>query len=193
MVQALASGVQNKFIDGLSFTLQPGAYVLDRRSVAYHPQGPNIYTPGAGKNFIRILVTGEDWMDPSTLRIMFRLSNLAQPDPLLGNAFPQLRPLGGPWSYFGRMRMLSAGQLVEDIDQHNRIREMMHIMIAKESRENDAAEVLGNSTSHREARTSTGIRESGLPTVCTFCYTPDRSLEPEQVATFEVSTHRNRA
>ncbi len=41
------------------------------------------------------------------------------------------------------MRILSAGQLVEDIDQYHRIHEMMHVLIASESRENDAAEAFG--------------------------------------------------
>ena len=56
MVEAMANGVEDKLIDGLSFKLQPGAsYVVDRRSVTYHPQGSNIYTPGAGTRLIRIL------------------------------------------------------------------------------------------------------------------------------------------
>ena len=81
MVEAMANGVEDKLIDGLSFKLQPGAsYVLDRRSVTHHPQGSNIDTPGAGTKLVRILLTGEDWMDPSTLHIMFRLNNPAAPD-----------------------------------------------------------------------------------------------------------------
>ena len=61
MVEAMANGVEDKLIDGLSFKLQPGSsYVVDRRSVTYHPQGSNIYTPGAGTRLIRILLTGED-------------------------------------------------------------------------------------------------------------------------------------
>ena len=40
MVEAMANGVEDKLIDNLSFRLQPGAsYVVDRRSVTYHPQG----------------------------------------------------------------------------------------------------------------------------------------------------------
>ena len=111
MVEALASGVEDKLIDGLSFKLQPGAsYVLDRRSVTYHPQGSNIYTPGAGTKLIRLLLTGDDWMDPSTLRIMFNIKNM-------GTIVQNLRLLGGPWSFFRRVRVLAAGQLVEDVDQ----------------------------------------------------------------------------
>ena len=76
MVEAIASGIEDKLIDGLSFKMQPGAsYVVDRRSVTYHPQGSNIYTPSAGAKLIRILLTGDNGLDPSTLRVMFTLNN----------------------------------------------------------------------------------------------------------------------
>ena len=137
MVEAIANGVEDKLIDGLSFKMTPGAsYVVDRRSVTYHPQGSNIYMPGQGTKLIRILLTGDNWLDPSTFRVMFTLNNL-------DTTVKKLRPLGGPWSFFRRMRILCAGQLVEDIMDYNRIHEMIHIMIAKESRENDAAEAFG--------------------------------------------------
>ena len=72
----MANGVEDKLIDGLSFKMQPGAsYVVDRRSVTYHPQGSNIYKPSAGTKLIRILLTGDSWLDPSTLRIQFNASN----------------------------------------------------------------------------------------------------------------------
>ena len=49
MVEAIANGIEDKLIDGLSFKMSPGAsYVTDRRSVTYHPQGSNIYKPLAG-------------------------------------------------------------------------------------------------------------------------------------------------
>jgi hypothetical protein len=142
MVEAIANGVEDKLIDGLSFKLNPGAsYVVDRRSVTFHPQGSNIYMPGQGTKLIRILLTGDNWMDPSTFRVMFSLNNLAG----LSVVHKNLRPLGGPWSFFKRMRILCAGQLVEDITDYNRIHEMIHMMIAKESRENDVAEAFGQS------------------------------------------------
>ncbi len=140
MVEAIANGIEDKLIDGLSFKMQPGAsYVVDRRSVTYHPQGSNIYKVGAGTKLVRILLTGDNWLDPSTLRIMFTLNN---DEATTGK---ELRPLSGPWSFFRRMRILAAGQLVEDIDNYNRIHEMMHTLIAKESRENDSAEAFGQS------------------------------------------------
>jgi hypothetical protein len=41
------------------------------------------------------------------------------------------------------MRILAAGQLVEDIMEYFRISDMFHMLTAKESRENDAAEAFG--------------------------------------------------
>jgi hypothetical protein len=142
MVEAIANGVEDKLIDGLSFKLNPGAsYVTERRSVTFHPQGSNIYMPGQGTKLIRILLTGDNWMDPSTFRIMFNLNNLDNTPPPAVKKY--LRPLGGPWTFFRRMRILCAGQLVEDIMDYNRIHEMIHMMIAKESRQNDHAEAFG--------------------------------------------------
>ena len=138
MVEAIANSIEDKLIDGLSFKLNPGAsYVVDRRSVTYHPQGSNIYQPGSGTKLIRILLTGDNWLDPSTFRIQFDLNNLD------GTPAKSLIPISGPWAFFRRMRVLCSGQLVEDITDYNRIHEMMHTLVAKESRENDAAEAFG--------------------------------------------------
>ena len=137
MVEQIANGVEDKLIDGLSFKLHPGAsYVTDRRSVTYHPQGSNIYKPSAGTKLIRILLTGDNWLDPSTLRVQFTINNDE-------TVTKNLYVLGGPHCFFRRMRILCAGQLVEDIDQYNRIHEMMSILTASESRGNNATEALG--------------------------------------------------
>ena len=51
--------------------------------------------------------------------------------------------LGGPHCFFRRIRILAAGQLVEDIDNYNRIHEMMSILTSPDSRGNQAAEAFG--------------------------------------------------
>ena len=91
MVEAMATGVEDKLIDGLSFKMNPGAsYVVDRRSVTYHPQGSNIYKSSGGTKLIRILLTGDNWLDPSTFRIMFDVRNNATANT------KKLYVLGGP-------------------------------------------------------------------------------------------------
>ncbi len=107
MVEAIANGIENKLIDGLSFKLHPGAsYVTDRRSVTYHPQGSNIYKPSAGTKLIRILLTGDNWLDPSTLRVQVTINN---DETVTKNLFV----LGGPHCFFRCMRILCSGQLTE--------------------------------------------------------------------------------
>jgi hypothetical protein len=138
MVEAIANSIEDKLVDGLSFKLNPGAsYVVDRRSVTYHPQGSNIYSSSTGTKLIRIMLTGDNWLDPSTFRVMFNLKNDDT------DALKRLRPIGAPWAFFQRLRVLCGGQLVEDITEYNRIHHMMHLLIAKESRENDSAEAFG--------------------------------------------------
>ncbi len=99
MVEALADGIEDKLIDGLSFKMNPGAsYVVDRRSVTFHLQGSNIYKTASGTKLIRILLTGDNWLDTSTFRIMFDVRNNAA-------TALKLYVLGGPHCLFRRMRI----------------------------------------------------------------------------------------
>jgi hypothetical protein len=55
-----------------------------------------------------------------------------------------LTPIGGPWSFFRRLRILCGGQVVEDIDYYNHCHEQFHILMPAEVRQNDDAEAFGN-------------------------------------------------
>ena len=108
-MESHANSVEDRLIDGLSFKLAPGAsYVQERKSVTFHPSGSNSYS-SAGTKLIKLHITGDGWLDTSTFRIMFDLNN---DDP---TATKLLRPLGGPWCFFRRMRVLAANQVIEDI------------------------------------------------------------------------------
>ncbi len=97
MVEAIANGIEDKLIEGLSFKMTPGAsYVVDRRSVTYHPQGSKICKPTSGTKLIPILLTGDNWLDPCTFRNMFDGRNNAA-------AAQKLFVLGGPHFFFRRM------------------------------------------------------------------------------------------
>lgn len=74
-MEAVAQGVEDYLIDGLSFKLNPGAsYITNRRSVTFFPTGGNQYSP-TGVKVIRIVLTGNDWIDPATFRMSFTLNN----------------------------------------------------------------------------------------------------------------------
>ena len=138
MVEAVANSVEDRLIEGLSFKLAKGAsFIADRRSVTFHPQGSNVYTTNSGTRLIKINLTGNGWCDPSTLRIMFNVQNDET------TAGKRLRPISGPHSFFRRLRILCGGQVVEDIDNYNRVHEMMSTLIAADSRANDDGEAFG--------------------------------------------------
>ena len=71
--ELIHNSVEDKIIDGLNYNLEPGAsYVLNRRFCTFHPSGSNVYT---ARSLIRVVLIGSnDWLDPSTLRIMFDLN-----------------------------------------------------------------------------------------------------------------------
>ena len=140
-MEGVANTVEDRLVDGLSFQLKPGAsYVTERKSVTYHPQGSNVYST-SGTKLIKLLLTGDQWLDPTTFRIMFDLQNNASP--LSGNTDMLLRPLGGPHTFFRRMRILANGAVIEDIDNYNRVHEMFHVLQAKDTNVNDIAEAFG--------------------------------------------------
>ena len=136
IMEGTANSVEDRLIDGLSFKHKAGAsYVTERKSVTYHPQGSNIYMPNGGTKLIKLLLTGDQWLDPSTFRIMFDLKNNESSSS--GGGYMLLRPLGGPHTFFKRMRILAGGQVIEDISDYNRVHEMFKTLQANDTNIND--------------------------------------------------------
>ena len=57
-----------------------------------------------------------------------------------GTPANRLRPIGGPWSFLSRMRILAGGQMFEDIDLYNRVHAMFNSYVNEGSTYNDFAE-----------------------------------------------------
>lgn len=133
MVEAHAQAQDDYLIEGLSYKLSPGAsYVTNRRSVTFFPSGSDSYSPTSGVKVIKIKLNGTDWLDPSTVKFMFTLNNTDGTNPMT--------LLSGPHTFFKRMRILCGGQIVEDIDDYNRLCEMMNVLSSTQVRINDAVE-----------------------------------------------------
>jgi len=132
-MEVYSSSVEDQLVDGLSFKLHPGSsYVTDRQSVSFFPSGSNVYTTTSGTKILRILINGDDWLDASnTLRVFFDVRNT-------GTA--PLRVLGGPHSFWRRLRVLAGNQLIEDIDYYARTHQMFDILRAQHVRENEDCE-----------------------------------------------------
>ena len=161
-MEGVANSVEDRLVDGLSFQLKPGAsYVTERKSVTYHPQGSNVYST-SGTKLIKILLTGDQWIDPTTFRIMFDVMNTSTDQSKL------LRVLGQPHVFFRRMRILANGAVIEDIDNYNRCHEMFRILKAKDATINDEAEAFGNSWDRNttlDTTTMSGIQGTQSHTV----------------------------
>jgi hypothetical protein len=85
---------------------------------------------------MRFVLTGTDWLDPSSVRVIFRLNNRDAANPLhLINALPA--------NFFRRLRILAGGQLIEDIDYYNLVYNMLHTLLPTDRRYNDAVEGFG--------------------------------------------------
>ena len=94
MVEGHANRIQDYLIEGLSFKLAPGAsYITNRRSVTFHPSGSDIYSSSTGTKGIKIRINGTDWLDPSTCKLMFTLTNTST---------AEMKFLSGPHSFFKR-------------------------------------------------------------------------------------------
>jgi hypothetical protein len=167
MVEAMANSVEDYLIEGLSFKLNPGAsYVIDRRNVSYFTAGSNIYQAGSGTRVIRINITGEGWMDPSTARLCYTLRNND------GGAGHVLRPIAGPHSFFRRVRCLVGGAIVDDIDFYHRVYQMLDICTSTFNRDNNDTEGFGYRWD------STTGYNGGVPTVANFPGIPAGSYRP---------------
>ncbi len=105
------NSAEDLLIDSFQLKVPPGArYVIDRRSVSYFTAGSNIYQSGSRAKTIGSSITGDGWLDPSTLRLHYTLVNISTV------ATARLRTIGGPWSFFRRMRCICGGEIIEGID-----------------------------------------------------------------------------
>ena len=136
-MEVYSSSVEDQLVDGLSYKLNPGSsYIIDKKSSTFFAQGSNIYTPNGGTRVLRFLLNGDDWLDATnSLRVFFDIANLDRDKPL--------RVLGGPHTFFRRLRVLAQNVLLEDIDYYARNHQMFDIMRAGHVRENEDGEGQG--------------------------------------------------
>ena len=79
------------------------------------------------RNVVKVIkfnMAGDQWLDPSTFRVMFQLDNN---NGNTGGGFPiYVQPLSwNPAVFFRRARLICGGQTVEDINDLNRLSLML--------------------------------------------------------------------
>ncbi len=76
-MESTTNAVEDHLIDGLQFRLPSSASsITDRKSVSFSPHGGNDYKP-SGVKVIKFVLTGNDWLDSSTVKCQFQVNNTA--------------------------------------------------------------------------------------------------------------------
>ena len=135
-----AQSIDDALISGLSYKMKAGAsYVTNRRSVSYFSSGGNSYS-SSGVRVLKFNLTGDQWLDPSTLRVAFTLNNdtTAVENKLI-------QPLSwNPAIFFRRARVIAGGQILEDIDDFNRLSMMLTCLKPRDEQLMIASEGFGS-------------------------------------------------
>jgi hypothetical protein len=82
-------------------------------------------------------LNGEGWLDPSTVRIMFDVVNTD------GDITKTLRPIGYCHGFFRRLRLSIRGQIIEYLQDFNKISRMFSLFENPQVRKNDTTEGFG--------------------------------------------------
>ena len=101
----VVSGTDDSLVEQLSFKLPSTAsYANERRLVSAFPSGASQFSPD-GVRVARFVITGENWLDPSTLRLAFKLKKLIGNSDAAAGEWPvvPLRP-GAPARRWSRSR-----------------------------------------------------------------------------------------
>ena len=134
-----AQSIDDALIGGLSYKLKPGAsYVSNRRSCTYHSSGGNQFA-SSGVRVMRFNIVSDEWLDPSTFRVLFQLNNLEDPF-----SAKRIQPLHwNPAVFFRRARLICGGVVLEDIDDFNRLSLMLTALKSIDDQKEIAMEGFG--------------------------------------------------
>ena len=115
-------------LDSLDFTLPPASTaVTDRRQhVRAYPTSTSTLTPN-GTRTVRIRLGGDDFVDASSVRIMYAISETAGANPLT--------PLTGPWGAWSQVYLRSNGVELDNIPQYGRFHQQYgwnHLSMAEQ-------------------------------------------------------------
>ena len=138
-----AQSIGDALIGGLSCKLKPGAsYVINRRSVSYFASGGNSYSPN-GVKVTKFNLAGDQWLDPSTFRVVFQLINSNGTN---GDGFQiMVQPLSwNPAVFFRRARLICGGQVVEGIGDFNRLSLMLTDLLPEDDQHDIGCEGFGD-------------------------------------------------
>ena len=129
---AIAAGQNDSLISQLSFQLPAVAtYARERRLVQVMPQGANSFSPQGNQVMtFNLTSNGEGWLDPSSLRLHFRVVNTAAAGAdAAANDLLGLLPAGGCHCFFSQLRILIGGTEVDRIETYSMCHELFRVAL----------------------------------------------------------------
>ena len=137
-----AQSIGGALIGGLKSKLKPGASsVTNRRSVSYFASGGNTYSPN-GVKLLSFNIAGDQWLDPSTFRVACQLNYHNGNN---GDGFQiMVQPLSwNPAVFFRRAMLICGSQVVEDVDDFDRLRLMLTDLLPEDDQHDIGCEGFG--------------------------------------------------
>ena len=137
------AGSEDRLTEGLHFGgRNTASYVIARRACTFSPSSASSWKP-SGVRLVRFNLAdhGGGWLDPSTVRLVFTLTNL--------HATGSLTPVvDSPASMFRRVRIIANGSAVlEDVEEYGRVFQMFSELLPSQRRYNNIAETWGGTGS----------------------------------------------
>ena len=123
------AGSEDRLIDGLHFgSRNTASYVTARRAATFHPSSASSWKP-SGVRLMRFnLADQAGWLDGSTLRLAFTISNTRKD----GSITPVV---DSPASLLRRVRVIANGSaVVEDVEEYGRVYQMFAEMLPAQKR-----------------------------------------------------------
>ena len=117
MIASHPSGEAN-IPSALSYELPaPSTAVVDRKQhVRAYPSSASSLT-STGTKTCRIRIGGDDWVDPSSMRLSYKITNATNDR--------YLRPLTGPWALWQQVYCRSSGVEIDNIPYYGRWHQQM--------------------------------------------------------------------
>ena len=134
-METLTTSAEDTLLASLSYKIGgTSSYITNRRMCTFNASGSNVYSPTSGTRILRFRLSGDDFLDTGSVRVMFDVRNAGTQN---------LRPLNRPHAFFSRFRLSAGGIVIEDIMDFARNAEILQLCRSTNNGDNDESEGFG--------------------------------------------------
>ncbi len=140
-LESVVASSDDLLIKGLHYaSSQTSSYITSRSSASFPPNTASDFKPSGSRLMRYSLAQESGWIDPSTVRLLFKITNLSPTS--------TLHPVtDSPASMFRSLRLIASGSAeLERIDDYGRTHQMMSELLPSSRRYNDILESWGGTS-----------------------------------------------